>query len=179
MEAFNKLNRQTKFGLISALIAGLVSIVLLVVLSFDFLKWLFLPSVMLMVFVSAYYAFRRQMRGKGALTDTRVYKLAFEVGTMSHLYTFALYFPLYYFFYDFNGISFDMLGIYIGTVIFVTIFSLLMFVWIAVPMYIGVGYIQKNFEKELYFNDDKPDESLLNDDFAQSEIKAGSRLELD
>lgn len=176
MEAFNKLNRQTKFGLISALIAGLVSIVLLVVFSFDFLKWLFLPSVMLMVFVSAYYAFRRQMRGKGALTDTRVYKLAFEVGTMSHLYTFALYFPLYYFFHDFNGISFEMLGIYIGTVIFVTFFSLLMFVWIAVPMYIGVGFFQKYLEKEIQFKSETNAESILDGILEHPEAESNKPL---
>lgn len=166
------------FALLSAVGAGLVSLVL-IAFFIDILHWLFVPSVTIMVFVSAYFAFRRRVGEKGELTGKLISQIALEVGTLTHYYTFALYLPLFFLFGLSQELSSDTIVMYLFGIVAGGTVSFVMFVWVAVPMYIGVGYIQKKLEKELYFNDDKPDESLLNDDLAQSEIKVASRLELD
>ena len=178
MEAKNAVNRQTMFALLSALAAGIVSYVL-VIFFIEMLHWLFVPSVMIMVFISAYYAFRGQTRGNKDLTFKRIFWIAFEVGTRTHFYTFALYIPLYFFAFEFDGFSAEIFGMWIGMTLFMGLVSLVMFIWIAISMYIGVGYIQKSFEKVLDFDQHTIDDSILDDDSTQSEIKPSSRLKLD
>lgn len=146
MEFFQNLNRETLYALLSSLAAGLVSLILLV-LFIDMFNYLFLLAVMTAVFTSAYFAFRRQTRYEKQLTGKRVLQLAFEVGTLSHFYTFALYFPLNYFLFEFRGINLDLFGAYIGATLIVSFVSIIMFVWIAVPMYLGIGHIVKSMEK--------------------------------
>ncbi len=167
MDTIRNLNRQTKFALMSALAAGFVSSIMLFTF-FDFLSWLFLPSVMAMVFVSANFAFRRQMHGKGTLTGRRIFHLGLEVGSVSHFYTFAFYFPLQYFLTNFQGVNWEIVGAYFIITLVVSIVSVLMFVWIAVPMYVGVGYLLMYFEKDAYrenrvLNDDIIDDIVLTD----------------
>lgn len=152
MEANKRLNRETEYALMSAGAAGIVSIIMLATF-LELFTWLFVPSVMIMVFVSAYFAFRRQMRGKGALNRDRIFKLAAEIGTLSHFYTFALYFPLNDLIYDYRGFNLDSAGIYLGSILIFGIVSIVFFVWIAVPMYVGVGHILKTVEKNVYLKD--------------------------
>lgn len=178
MDNKTELNRQTMFALLSAAVAGIVSIVL-IAFFIDMLHWLFVPSVMIMVFISAYFAFGRRLKGRGELENKRIILTAFEVGTLTHFYTFALYLPLYFFFSHPEPMSADVIGRYIFGIFFGGGVSLCMFVWIAVPMYIGVGYIQKNFEKDLYFDDESFNDSLIDDDFILSEHKSAPKVELD
>lgn len=167
MEAINKLSRPMKYALMSALAAGIVSAIMITTF-IDMFSWLFIPSVMIMVFISAYYAFRRQMLGKGALNGKRILGLAAEVGTLTHFYTFALYFPLNYLIYDFRPFSADLAGIYVVSFLFIGFVSIIMFVWIAVPMYLGVGYLQQSMEKNLSIHD-HIDDKLILDSLSESD----------
>ena len=168
MDTKNGLSRHFKFALMSALAAGLISIIMRATF-LEVFNWLFSPSVMIMVFISAFFAFRRQMRGKGALNGKRIYKIALEVGTISHFYTFALYFPLNFFVYDLSGLSSEMFMSYIASTFVVGIISIILFVWIAVPMYMGVGHILKSLEKDIPFDLKIGDESLLDDVIATAD----------
>ena len=160
----NGLNRHTTYALLSAGAAGLISF-LMIATFLDMLTWVFLPAVMIMVFVSAYFAFRRQMRGRGALHGKKIFSIALEVGILSHFYTFALFFPLHYFVFDFSGISLEIVGTYLVATLVVGLISLVMFVWIAVPMYVGVGYLLKSMEGGKNDRQRAFDDSILDDDF--------------
>lgn len=151
MNGFNRLNRSLKYALLSALAAGLIA-TCLIVFFIEMLNFLFIPSVVIAVFVSAYFAFRRQMRRKGELEVSRIFKLAFEVGTISHVYAFAIYLPANFFLYDFNGVDVAILFMYLGSTLVMSFFSILMFIWIAVPMYLGIGFLLKSIEKNGVFD---------------------------
>lgn len=170
MDTKNGLNRHTKFALMAALAAGFVSFVMIITF-IDMLTLLFIPSVMIMVFLSARSAFRRQMKGHGTLTGKKIFPIAMEVGTLSHFYTFALYFPLNYFFEGFHELSLEIIGTYILLILVIGGISLLMFVWIAVPMYIGVGHLLKSMENGEYEDDKILNESILDDGLLRSDLE--------
>lgn len=161
MDTSNRLPRETEYALMSALVAAIVSGIMLATF-LDLFQWSFVPCVSIMVFISAYFAFRRQMRGKAALDRKRIFNLALEVGTVSHFYTFALYFPVDYLLSDYsNGLNGELVATFIAAVFGLGLISIIFFVWIAVPMYIGVGYIQKSVEKHLHADEHIEEESLL------------------
>lgn len=161
MDTNKGLSRQTKYALMSGAAAAVVSSIMLSTF-LDSFNWIFVPSVAIMVFISAYFAFRRQMRNKGALNGRRIFGIAFEVGTLSHFYTFALYFPLDYFINDFrNGVDGEIVAWYFASILIVGIISIIMFVWIAIPMYMGIGYIQKAMENDISTDMLIDDESIL------------------
>lgn len=165
MNLLNKLKRETRYALLCAIAGGLLSF-LMISTFIEMFNYLFVLAVTIAVFASAYFAFRRQTRYEGELTGRRIFALAAEVGTLSHFYTFALYFPLYYFLYDFGGVNVELLGTYFGMVLFMGFVSIIMFVWIAVPLYLGVGHLVKSMESNLdisthTFNDAILDDELL------------------
>ncbi|MFK7784290.1 MAG: hypothetical protein AB8B56_04190 [Crocinitomicaceae bacterium] len=173
MDTNNQLSRHTKFALLASLAAGLVSF-LMITLFIDMLTLLFVPCVMIMVFLSARSAFRRQMKGFNVLTGRKIFGIAMEVGSVTHFYTFALYIPIAFFI---DGGSLEDPQI-IGTYLFMTfilgIVSLVMFVWIAVPLYMGVGHLLKSIEGEDYHQRKALDDSLLDDGFLSSDLDAVS-----
>ena len=149
METYKRLPREVEYALMSAAAAALVSFIMIATF-LELFSWLFIPAVSIMVFISAYFAFRRQMRGKSALNRRRIIRLASEVGTVSHFYTFALFFPLDYLLSDYqNGLDSELVLMYLASIFIMGLISNIFFVWIAVPMYIGIGYIQKSIEKDL------------------------------
>ncbi len=169
MDTKNGLNRHTKFAFMAAIAAGLVSL-LMISTFLEMLTPLFLPAVMIMVFLAARSAFRRRMKGEGALTGKTIFQIALEVGMVTHFYTFALYFPLHYFLIDFNGVSLEVFGTWIVLTLVFGLISLIMFVWIAVPMYIGVGYLLKSMEDGQYDEPKILDESILDDGLLISDL---------
>ncbi len=162
MEFFENLNRETRYALLSSIAAGLVSFFLLT-LFIDMFNYLFILAVMIAVFTSAFFAFRRQTRHESKLTKRRILQLAFEVGTLSHFYTFALYFPMNYFILEFRGIDPSLFGAYIISTLVVGVISIIMFIWVAVPMYIGIGHILKSTEKKDKSTQLHGNEELLDD----------------
>lgn len=169
MDTNGELNRHTKFALMAAVAAGLVSFIMMITF-LEFLTPLFLPAVMIMVFFSARSAFRRRMKNQGALDRKVIFSIALEVGTLSHYYTFALFFPLYYFIIDFQGLTLEMFGSYIGLTLMIGTLSLLAFVWIAVPMYVGVGHLLKSMEKGMFDEPLKYDDTILDDGLLRSDV---------
>ncbi|MDG1334411.1 MAG: hypothetical protein P8P74_18905 [Crocinitomicaceae bacterium] len=169
MDTNTGLNRHTKFASMAAIAAGLVSFIMMVTF-LDILTPIFLPAVMIMVFLSARSAFRRRMKNRGALTGKVIFSIALEVGTLSHYYTFALFFPLYYFIMDFNGITLEVFGSYVALTLMIGTISLLMFVWIAVPMYVGVGHLLKSMEKGALNEPLKYDDAILDDGLLTSDV---------
>ena len=162
MDTKNGINRETQFALMSAGAAGLVSVAL-IYFFIDMLTWHFIPCVMVMVFISAYFAFRRRASGKGELTSRRITNVALEVGLLTHFYTFALYLPVMYFSQGSQAIDLELFGMWILFTGIAGLISLLMFVWIAVPIYMGIGHIQKALEKGQYGENRILDESILDD----------------
>jgi len=165
--------RPLKYALISSGLAGLVSVVL-TGLFIDMLTLVFIPAVMIMVFVSAYFAFRRQMRNRGALAGRRIFHIALEVGTLSHFYTFALYFPLAYFTDSLGSItsemSLELVMSYVISALAGGLVSLIFFFWLSIPMYLGVGYIIKAMEGDEFPDSETLNESLLDDVIVETEV---------
>lgn len=151
MDGINRLNRPLKYALLSAASAGLIASFLIAFL-IDMLNFLFVPSVILAVFLSAFFAFRRQMRGRGELETSRIFKLALEVGTVSHVYAFAIYLPFNFFLYEYHGMNAEIFFLYLFFTLAMSFFSILMYVWIAVPMYLGIGFLIRAIEKNVTFD---------------------------
>lgn len=169
MDTNNGLNRHTKYALMAAIAAGLVSFLLIAVF-IDMLTLAFVPCVMIMVFLAARSAFRRQTKGHGVLTGRKIFGIAMEVGSVTHFYTFALYVPVA-FFLDGGTINDPrILGTYLLTTLILGFVSLIMFVWIAVPMYVGVGHLLKSIEGEDYNQRRTLNDSLLDDDLLSSDL---------
>lgn len=169
METQNGLNRHTKFALMAAVAAGIVSFIMITTF-IDLLSLIFLPAVMIMVFVSAYFAFKRRMKNGRALTGRRIFNIALEVGTLSHFYTFALYLPLMYFTEGTPRFEPELIGTYIFATLILGFVSLIMFVWIAVPMYVGVGHILKAMEDGQYDQQRVQDEFILDDGLVETDM---------
>lgn len=151
MDGINRLNRPLKYALLSAASAGLIAS-FLIAFFIEMLNFLFVPAVMVAVFLSAYFAFRRQMRGRGELVVSRIFKLALEVGTVSHAYAFAIYLPANFFLYEYHGMNAEIFFLYLFFTLAMSFFSILMFIWIAVPMYLGIGFLIREMEKNLTFD---------------------------
>lgn len=153
MNTLNQLSRPVKYALLSALAAGILG-TLLINSIIEMLSWIFVPSVIIMVFFSAFFTFRRQMRGVGKLTARRIFLLSIEVGTLSHFYAFALYLPLNFFFVTQTGsLNPELLLAYLLATLVMGFVSILMFVWFAVPMYLGIGYLVKAAEESMTFDE--------------------------
>jgi hypothetical protein len=164
MDSSVKLSRPMNFALLSALGAGIVA-TLMIVTFIDMLHWVFIPSVMIMVYISAYFAFRRQMRGRGELVGKKIFTIALEVGTLTHFYTFALYLPAYFFLFIQQEFSIETLSVYLYGVVVGGLVSLIAFVWIAVPLYAAVGYLLKSMEKNDFLHEDELTETDILTDF--------------
>lgn len=160
MDAFNQLSRPFKYALLCAMAAGLVGTFLINFIS-TMLSWIFVLAVIIMVFVSAYFAFKRQMKRVGRLDGRRIFLLALEVGTLSHLYTFALYLPLNFFFVTERAMNPELILAYIAGVIVMSVVSIIMYIWIAVPMYLGIGYLLKAAEETMTFDEHNMDDPSL------------------
>ena len=160
----------------SALAAGVVSFVMIATF-ISMLEWIFIPSVMLMVFIAAYFSFRRQMRNHGELTSKRIFSIAMEVGTVTHFYTFAFYLPFNYFISYYQGISGEIVGGYLVLTLLFGISSLVAFVWIAVLMYMSIGHLLKSMEVGTVFTEHELDNSILDDEFAEPTGKQAFELD--
>jgi hypothetical protein len=125
---------------------------------------------MIMVFISAFFAFRRQIRGEGILTGTSIFLIALEVGTLTHFYTFALYLPLSYLVYPVSVFDGELFQVWIGLTLLMGLVSLIMFVWIAVPMHVAVGYVLKHIEKGMYDEPIVLDDTILDDTLLGSDL---------
>jgi riboflavin transporter FmnP len=76
------------------------------------------------------------------------------VGTVSHLYTFALYLPLNFFLlFDPNELVPELIVGYFLATIVMSFFSILMYIWVAVPLYLGIGYLVKSIEESMIFDE--------------------------
>lgn len=160
MNGFNRLNRPFKYALLSALAAGIICS-LLIAFFIEMLNYLFVPSVIIAVFLSAYFSFRRQMRRKGELVVRKIFTMSLEVGTVSHVYAFAIYLPLNFFMYEFQGINAEIFFMYFFFTLGLSFFSILMYIWVAVPLYVGVGFLLKKIEGNMTFDYEGIDSSML------------------
>jgi hypothetical protein len=171
MNTNSGLNRHTLFALMASLAAGLVSF-LLITFFIDMLNVLFIPTVMVVVFFAARSAFRRQMKGHIVLTGKKIFTIALEVGTLTHFYAFSLYLPLVFLVEDGTGLSAELIGGYLLITFIGGIASLVMFVWIAVPMYIGIGHLVRVILGEENNERKTLNDSLLDDGFLSSDLDA-------
>lgn len=177
MKSFNQLARPVRYALLSAISAGILA-AFMINTFIDLLTWIFVPSVMIMVFISAYFAFRRQMRGKGRLERRKLFQLAMEVGTVSHVYTFALYLPLNYFLVSQDrSLSPEVFAVYLGSILLFSFFSLIMFIWISVPLYLGIGYVMKSTEESMQFDEFNSDEVILDEVISKRQMKLNDDLD--
>jgi hypothetical protein len=168
MEVFDRLSRETVYAILCALAAGLFSTFLIYFFFGGFIQWIFVPIVMFTVFISGYFAFAREITKMEMLTGRRIFQMSLEVGSVTHFSTFALYFLVNYFIYDYRGISLDLFGRWIGTTLAIGFISLFMFVWVAVPIYAGMGYILQSREKNKQIVQIDYDDSIL-DSFLETE----------
>ncbi len=152
MNVLNQLARPVKYALLCAIVAGIVG-TLMINSIIEMLSWVFVPSVIIMVFVTAYFAFRRQLRSEGKLTPRRIFLLSLEVGTVSHVCTFALYFPLNFFLLSqASSLNPELILAYIISTLVVSFVSVVMYIWVAVPLYLGIGYLVKSIEEPMTFD---------------------------
>ncbi len=176
MDAFNQLARPLKYALLCAAAAGLVGTFLINFVS-EMLTWIFVPSVIIMVFVSAYFAFKRQMKRGGRLDARRIFLLALEVGTLSHLYSFAIYLPLNFFLVSQGTMRPELVLTYVLSVIVMSIVSVIMYIWIAVPMYLGIGHLLKAAEETMTFDDHNMDAPSLDSGVTVERVYRNSDLD--
>ena len=118
---------------------------------------------MIVVFFAARSAFRRQMKVHGSLTGRKIFWIAAEVGTLTHFYAFALYLPIVFILNGGGSLSGELFGMYIVCALIAGFASLIMFVWIAIPMYAGIGYIVRMIEGEGRDQQKILNDSLLDD----------------
>lgn len=168
MKTFGNLSREVRYALFSAVGAGLFSF-LLIVIFFSMLNWLFIPVVMLMVYLSAYFAFKRRASGKGELGARKIFSMALEVGTITHFTTFAVFLPINYFIFYYEGLTLDVFLSYISITLLIGFVSLILLGWLAVPMYIGIGYLIKSTEKDEDFSVHELNDSILDDDLSREQ----------
>jgi hypothetical protein len=176
MNTFNHLARPIKYALLCAIAAGLLGTFIVNLVS-EMLTWIFVPSVVIMVFVCAYFAFRRQMRGKGRLDSRRIFLLSLEVGTLSHLYTFMLYIPLNFFFETQGEFRPELIFFYILGTILMSLVSIISYVWFAVPMYLGIGYLIKSMEESMSFDENDLDAPSLDTGITNDRVYRNNDLD--
>ena len=71
----------------------------------------------------------------------------------------------------------DLIGMYFLSLIVMTIVSIVMYIWIAVPMYLGIGYLLKAAEETMTFDDHNMDAPSLDSGVTVERVYRNSDLD--